>query len=63
MDDCFENVDAKTKCVCISITTVIVILTGALAFSFGAVEPTEYGILYNKISKQIDEKNVQDSGL
>ena len=63
MEDCFENVDGKTQCVCCTITSLIVLVTAALAFSFGSVEPTEYGILYNRITKRIDEVNIQDSGL
>jgi cobyrinic acid a,c-diamide synthase len=31
--------------------------------SFGAVEPTEYGILYNQVTKQIDTENILDGGL
>lgn len=63
MDDCFENLDGKTKCLCVTITSVVLLLTIGIAYSFGSVEPTEYGILYNKVTKRIDEKNVQEGGL
>ena len=45
-------------------TTIgVIVATIVLAMSFGAIEPTEYGILYNKISKNIDSHNVQEGGL
>jgi hypothetical protein len=58
MEDCFENMDGKTKCLCVSITSAVVVITAIVAFSFGAVEPTEYGILYNRLTKTIDETNI-----
>jgi hypothetical protein len=63
MDDCLDN--AKSKCICVSICTVFVVLISMLAFSWGTVEPTEYGILYNTISKQIDEDplNIYEGGI
>ena len=63
MEDCFENLDGKTKCLCISITSAVVLLTSVLALSFGSVEPTEYGILYNRVSKHINSDDIQEGGL
>ncbi len=63
MDDCLDSMDSKTKCICFSVTSLVVLVTGILAFSFGAIEPTEYGILYNSVSKQIDTQNVYEGGL
>jgi hypothetical protein len=47
MDDCLGNLDAKTKFCCLTVTSLVLLLTVGMVFSFGAVEPTEYGILYN----------------
>lgn len=63
MEDCYNNMDTKTKCCCVTTTSLVLITTLITALSFGAIEPTEYGILYHKIAKTIDEKNVQESGL
>ena len=64
MED-FENIDGKTKCLCISLTSLVIVVVSFIAFSFGSVEPTEYGVMYNKISKRINEDpaNVQEGGL
>lgn len=61
--DCLGNVDSKTKCLCISITSAVLLFTVGLVASFGAVEPTEYGILYNVVSKSIDKDNIYEGGL
>ena len=63
MEDLIENFDSKTKCLCLTMTTLVVLVTSMVAVSFNAVEPTEYGILYNQISKQIDTDNILDGGL
>lgn len=57
--------DNKTKCVCATLVSVMLALVGLLSFSFGVIEPTEYGILYNKITKQIDTDidNIYENGL
>lgn len=64
MDD-FEclDMDRKTKVMCCSITSIVVLATTLIAMSFGTVEPTEYGILYNILSKQIDHENIYEGGL
>ena len=56
--DLFDNLNSKTKCLCITITSAVLLTTILVAASFSAVEPTEYGILYNKITKQIDKENI-----
>jgi SPFH domain / Band 7 family len=58
MEDCYESMDTKTKCCCVSTTVFVVLTTILTAMSFGAIEPTQYGILYHKISKSIDEVQV-----
>ena len=44
-------------------TITVLIVTIITAFSFGAIEPTEYGIMYNKLYKDIDKVNIQEGGL
>ncbi len=51
MEDIFDNMDSKTKCLCVTITSVVALITVMVGASFGGVEPTEYGILYNHVSK------------
>ncbi len=63
MEDLIDNFDGKTKCLCLTMTSVVVLVTTMVAVSFGAVEPTEYGILYNQLTKQIDTENILDGGL
>jgi len=63
MDDCFGHMDTKTKCCCMTMTISVLIVTILTAFSFGSIEPTEYGILYSKLYKEIDGVNVQEGGL
>ena len=47
MEDLLDNFDGKTKCLCLVMTTLVVLVTTIVGVSFGSVEPTEYGILYN----------------
>lgn len=61
--DGFDNVDGKTKCLCVSMTSLVFLVVGVLAFSFSSVEPTEYGLLYNRVAKSIDTEHVQEGGL
>ena len=61
--ECLDRFDKKTKIYCVSISAVVVLLTALTVVSFGVVEPTEYGIIYNRISKNIDQKNVYEGGL
>lgn len=65
MENCdfLDNFDKKTKVLCASISSVVILITVLVGISFGAVEPTEYGILYNTISKQIDIDTILEGGL
>lgn len=53
MEDCdfLDNFDKKTKMMCACVSSVVIAMTVLVGLSFGAVEPTEYGILYNTITK------------
>ena len=57
--------DNKTKCVCAFCVSIMLAFVAMLSFSFGVIEPTEYGILYNIITKQIDTdtNNIYENGL
>ena len=63
MDDCLGNLDNKTKFCCLTTTTLVLLLTIGMVLSFGAVEPTEFGILYNTFSKKIDNNTIYEGGL
>lgn len=68
MEDCldlFGNLDGKTKLLCCSITSLTVLITVLVGVSFGAVEPIEYGLLYNTMTKQIntDPTQILEGGL
>lgn len=63
MDDIFDSMDTKTKITCGCCTGLVAILVVVLALSFGTVEPTEYGILYNSVSKSIDTETIYEGGL
>jgi hypothetical protein len=54
MADFFDRMDTKTKIYCGTITSIVVLATAIVALSFGTIEPTEYAIAYNSISKNID---------
>jgi len=55
--------DSKTKFWCITITLSVALATSLIAMSFGSVEPTEYAIKYNVISKNVDHENIYEGGL
>ena len=63
MEDFLNNVDTKTKICCCSITSVVLVISICAILSFGAVEPTQYGILYNSITKELYEEKVYGGGL
>lgn len=63
MEDLLDNFDGRTKCLCLTMTSLVVLVTVMVGVSFGAVEPTEYGILYNQITKKIDTENILNGGL
>lgn len=55
---------ASNKAVCLigcGICSMLVILI-ILLISIGTVEPIEYGIVYNAISKKVDTENVYPGG-
>ncbi len=58
MDDYFNSMDTKTKCCCLTTTITVLLATIVTALSFSAIEPTEYGILYHKIYKEVDTANI-----
>jgi len=52
MDDYnFLGSDGKTKAACAAVSLVSLLATVLIGISFGAIEPTEYGITYNTITK------------
>lgn len=65
MEDCdfLDNFDKKTKVMCGLVSSVVIAMTVLVGMSFGAVEPTEYGILYNTITKQLDTSTILTGGL
>lgn len=63
MDACYNNMDTKTKFCCGTMTALALTSVIIMACSFGAIEPTQYGILYSKLIKDIDSQNVQEGGL
>ena len=63
MDDVYNNMDNKTKFCCGGMTALALVSVILMGASFGAVEPTEYGILYSKIYKSVDHENIQEMGL
>jgi hypothetical protein len=65
MDNCdfLDNFDQKTKMLCFCISSIVLATTVIVGVSFGAVEPTEYGILYNTITKQLDTSTILEGGL
>ncbi len=58
MEDCYNSMDAKTRFCCAGMTTVALLMVILMAASFGSIEPTEYGILYDKIYKTIDYEKI-----
>jgi hypothetical protein len=65
MDDCdfLDNFDKRTKMMCCMVSTVVLAMTALVGLSFGAVEPTQYGILYNLVTKQLDTTTILEGGL
>lgn len=63
MDEFLANFDGKTKLLCCFVTSIVVTMTVIVGISFSAVEPTEYGILYNTITKQLDTDTILEGGL
>ena len=63
MEDFFNSMDTKTKIYCSAITVLMALATAVVALSFGTIEPTEYGLTYNRISKNINEAYIYEGGL
>ena len=63
MEDIFDRMNSKTKCLCCSMSCLVILLTSLLIASFAPVEPTEYGVGYNKLTKSLDTTKVYEGGL
>jgi hypothetical protein len=59
--DFLEN-NPKLACYIITGIVSIVVLIGGLAWSTGTVEPIEYAVKYNSISKSIDDTKAYAGG-
>jgi hypothetical protein len=46
--------DNKSKAICGGIGGVLLVIAVIFSFSMAAIEPTEYGILYNSFTKSVD---------
>ena len=53
---------SKTQCYTCCGITVLVVMIGLLIWSADTVEPIEYGLKYNTLSKNIDTSTVYDGG-
>jgi hypothetical protein len=61
MDAIREN--KKVACGCCAAVTLIIVSIGVLAYCAGTVEPIDYGLKYNTLSKNIDASaGVYDGG-
>ena len=60
MDIFNDNPKAMVTCCC-SLVTIVVGIIG-LAWCAGTVEPIQYGLKYNTISKNIDNTEVYEGG-
>lgn len=47
----FDNPNTKNKCICIGVVFLICLVLFLMSWS--AVEPTEYGLLYNSVTKKV----------
>lgn len=63
MEEWIYSMGWKTKMYGCLLSLMVIISTVIICCSFGAVEPTEYGILYNHITKSINTNLVYDGGL
>lgn len=59
--DCFED---NPKLICIIITSLvgIAITIGMMVWAVGTVEPIEFGLKYNSITKTVDNSKVYAGG-
>ena len=61
MENIFRD-NPKAACGCCCTVAIIVLSIITLAFCAGTVEPIQYGLKYNTISKNIDTSTVYDGG-
>lgn len=59
---CFEGPDASKKCGLFSGLLLLIVGLATFAMSWQAVEPTEYGLLYNKVTGFVHTDKTYDSG-
>lgn len=59
--DFLEN-NPKVACYIITAIVSIAVLVGGIAWSAGTVEPIQYGLKYNSISKSVDESYTYEGG-
>jgi hypothetical protein len=59
--DFFED-NPKAGCYIVSAVVALLVIIGGIAMSAGTVEPIEYGLKYNKISKSVDSSYVYTGG-
>ena len=70
MDDCFENcadsfgrMSAGKRCSLLSICIGFVALIVYIAVAIEGVEPTEYAIIRNNLSQDINQEEILEGGL
>ena len=61
MENIIEHHPKAACAVCTGITAFILLIVG-LAWSVGTIEPNEYGLKYNSISRTFDSSKVYDGG-
>jgi len=59
---CFEGENAAKKCGMFSFALILILGLVVFAMSWQAIEPTEYGLLYNKVSGSVYYDKSYDSG-
>lgn len=70
MDDCFENcaetfsrMSAGKRCCLLSLCLSFMSLIAYIAVAIEGVEPTEYAIIRNNLSQDINQEEVLEGGL
>jgi len=62
-DECVEAMGGKQNCcICTSVTCGVTLLILTTAFVYSTVEPTEYGLLYDSLFKDIDPDYIYEGG-
>ena len=59
--DCFREHPKAACSACLGVVAIVLII-GGLAWSAGTVEPIQYGLKYNTLSKSVDTLNVYEGG-